>query len=403
MGRGVCMDREIPVLFQNKSECCACGACVNICTQNAISMKTDEYGFLYPSIDSSLCVSCGQCKQVCAYQNMNVQHEPLEAYAAVACDKELLMKSASGGIFAVMARKVIDAGGIVFGAELQSDYSVKHVSITKPNEIYKLQGSKYTQSSTERTYSEIKEYLEKGKLVLFSGTPCQVVGLYGFLRKDYENLLTIDIVCHGVPSNKMFKDYIKILESRTGSSVTDFIFRDKSIGWGKNGSAIIGGQKMKIWQSASSYLYYFSQGWIYRESCYKCKYACAYRPADITIGDYWGVEKQHPDYLGNNGWDESKGISAILVNTKKGQNYLKTISGLIQMKPSTFEKVAAGNGQLRKPSKPGKREEILDVYKNGGWDSLEKRFNKSIGWHKYTSQLKAVLPLSIKRYFKSRR
>lgn len=391
------MNKEIPILFERKQDCCACGACLNICPRKAISMQEDEYGFLYPQIDADSCVRCGKCKSVCAFQNTEITNYPLTAYAAVAKSPKVVECSASGGVFGALAQNVIEDGGMVFGAEMLSDFTVAHTSIDAIGELCRLQGSKYVQSSIDAAYHEAAEKLRSGVSVFFSGTPCQIAGLYGYLGGDRDNLVTADIVCHGVPSNRMFKDYIKSL----GNNVREFKFRDKRIGWGINGSAMVDGKKIKVWQSASSYLFYFTKGWIYRENCYCCKYASENRPADITLGDYWGIEKQHPEYLGAGGWDEQRGISLVIVNTEKGKKFLSDVAGVIQLKESTFDKVSAGNGQLRVPSKKGKRDEIIELYRENGWEALEEWFDRNIGWRKYSSYLKRLIPAGIKRMLKA--
>lgn len=395
------MDKGIPVLFINKSDCCACGACENICSQKAITMQEDEYGFFYPVIDDSKCVGCSMCKSVCGFQNKKIENDPLEVYAAVAREKNIVEKSASGGIFTAIARAVLLDNGLIVGAALQEDYSVEHVIVEDEDGLEKLQGSKYTQSKINNVFSIVEKHLKKEEKVLFSGTPCQVAGLKSYLKKEYNNLITVDVICHGVPNNRMFQDYIRIIESKENGRISFFTFRDKSIGWGINASVIINGHKKKIWQSMSSYLYYFTKGWIYRDSCYGCGYACSHRLSDITLGDYWGIEKQHPEYLGKNGWDETKGISVVIVNTEKGVEYIKQVSSYIELKSSTFEKASEANGQLKYPSNPGKRNEILDVYIDGGWNALESRFIKQIGWRYYSSPIKNIIPKIIKRKLKA--
>lgn len=393
--------QKIPILFENKADCCGCGACLNICPKRAISMQGDEQGFLYPWIDEALCVGCGRCKSVCAFQNVEEKNIPLETYAAVSYNTAQRHTSASGGIFAAIADRAINENGVVFGATFEEDWSVKHIAVQNVSDIYRLQGSKYAQSEIGETYTTAKQYLKRGRQVVFSGTPCQIAGLYGYLGKDDDNLLTVDIICHGVPNSRMLQEYIQLLGKKNGGEVTAFTFRDKSSGWGINGSIEIDGKKkVKLWQSASSYFYYFLKGWIYRENCYMCKYACSHRPADITIGDYWGIEKAHPEYLGKKGWNEAEGISVVLANTKKGQKYLNEAEGFIELKISNFERAAAGNGQLLHPSDAGKRTEILSEYSQGGWSALENRYNHNIGWRKYGSQVKALLPISVKRILK---
>lgn len=395
------MNQEVPILFIEKYECCACSACINICSRRAVSMQEDEYGFFYPIIDEKKCIMCGKCKTVCAFQKSNIDNNPIKTFAAVANDDELVKKSASGGIYAAMAKKTLDDGGVAVGAVLENDFSVKHELIDSKENLFQLQGSKYSQSNIGYNYKKVKERLIRGQKVLFSGTPCQVDGLNAYLGIKFENLVTVDIICHGVPNNRMLQEYIEVLSDRLCGCVSNFLFRDKSIGWGINGSFIINGKKKKIWQSSSSYLYYFKKGWIYRESCYRCKYTCEHRPADITIGDYWGIEKQHPEYLRKNGWNESKGISVVIANTEKGEIFLNSMDGAIEFKPSEFDKAASGNAQLKRPSTPGNRDCILAIYKCGGWRALEKVFRKSIGLKYYSSQIKALIPARLKRIIKS--
>lgn len=386
------------VLYEKKEDCCACGACVNICPKQAISMKEDEAGYLYPEINEDLCIECGACKNVCAYQHHEESNNPIDCYAAVSKNMEQSEKSASAGIFSAIASKVLRDGGTVYGAAFDDDWNVSHIAVDSFDKLYKLQGSKYTHSNTGRTFSDVKKELINGRFVLYSGTPCQIAGLKQFLRKEYENLLTIDIVCHGVPSNKMLKDYIHSLEEKHKGAISQFSFRDKALGWGINGNAFINGKKIKLWQSASSYFYYFTKASLYRENCYSCKYTSSHRPADITLGDFWGIEKQHSDYLKD--WDESKGISLIVANTIKGADYLKACDEYIELKHSSFDKVSAGNAQLRHPSHSGNRDEIVDLFVEKGWDAIECRFNNSIGVRRYSSQIKALLPSKIKKMLK---
>lgn len=401
------MEKNIPILYEDKGSCCGCGACINICPSTAITMIEDECGFLYPRIDENKCVRCQRCKNVCAFQNIVEKNVPLETYAAISQNREQANQSASGGIFAALATQFIRAGGIVFGAAFSENYGVVHRAVEDIEHLYFIQGSKYVQSRIGNTYQQAKEYLEEGKKVLFSGTPCQIAGLKGFLGKEYENLLTVDIICHGVPSEKIFLSYLRSLEKKHEGKIEFFTFRDKKIGWGINGRVVfdIGNGKtksIKLWQSGSSYLYYFIKGWLYRENCYRCKYAGKNRPGDITLGDYWGIEKQHPEYLeGVSGWDESNGISVIIANTDTGLNVIRYLSE-IEMRPSTFEKAAQGNGQLSYPSDRGKREEILELYRVGGWKALEDRYQRNIGIKKYFSQIKSLIPKEVKRLIKAK-
>ena len=296
------MSKDKIILFDDKKNCCACGACMNICPKNAIKMQEDEYGFLYPQIDENKCVQCGACQKVCAYQNGQVGNTPIKCYAAVNKDKEELMKSASGGIFAAMATTILKDDGVVFGAALDFENGhahPHHIAVREVSQVYRLQGSKYVQSAIENTYVEAKEELDLGKKVLFSGTPCQIAGLYSYLRKGYENLYTIDVICHGVPSAKFFDDYIQYMTKKNkAKAVISYSFRDKKKGWGMNnriGFEYASGKKKNMYIPArlTSYNTFFLDGDIYRENCYQCPYAKRESTVDFTIGDYWGIEKEH--------------------------------------------------------------------------------------------------------------
>ncbi len=391
-----------PVLFSNKDNCCACGACLNICPQNAIEMIEDDCGFIYPKINKDECVNCGACTRVCAFQNGDVTNSPIDCFAAVSKNKEQALKSASAGIFSAIATKVLSEGGVVFGAAFDSEWNVSHIKVESLQELSLLQGSKYVHSNTKYTFKEAKKCLDEGKNVVYSGTPCQIDGFKKYLGREYEKLLTIDIVCHGVPSNRMFKDYIRLLETKHGGEITSFTFRDKSLGWGINGSVIIDDKKIKLWQSASSYLFYFSKASIYRDNCYKCKYAGCHRPADLTIGDFWGIEKEHPEYIGRNKWDESKGISLIVVNTDRGQREMVSVLNYIDVKKSDYLKISKWNAQLQMPS-TASRIEVLNVkntYANGGWKAVDEMFYRNISIKRYGSQIKAFFPKGLKRLLK---
>lgn len=224
-------------LFENKKSCCGCGACANICPKGAITMKPDKWGYSYPVVDSSRCVSCGACKKVCSYQNGISLHEPIRAYAVVNKTQQQLEKSASGGVFSAVATYFLKNEGVVYGAALdfEGGHPIAHlVGIDDASQLWRLQGSKYVQSAVEQTYKQAKQNLDAGKKVLFSGTPCQIAGLYGYLKKEYTNLWTIDVICHGVPNLKFFDDYLSIEGKKRGGVPTGYSFRDKKRGWGMN-------------------------------------------------------------------------------------------------------------------------------------------------------------------------
>lgn len=375
-------------LFDKKEDCCACGACYNICSKNAIEMIIDEYGFKYPKIDYDKCISCGACKKVCAFQNVIEKNEPLQVIVAARKDENKIMKSASGGIFAVFAEYFLSIGGIVYGVALIEENGVlepKHIGVNNLEDLPKLLGSKYVQSDINNVYKKIRILLNDKKQILFSGTPCQVAGLKAFLGRDYNNLFTIDIICHGVPNAEFFKGYLEILEKKFNGKVLDFKFRDKTSGWGLNSKVnlLINNKRETkyLLVEESTYYHMFLDSQNYRQNCYKCKYTNRHRTGDITIGDYWGIEKEHPELLKINGGllDSEKGISAIIINTEKGKLGVERLGQEILYFDTTYEKVANMNMQLRKPSKYGKyRDKIMNLYKIGGFNKVDKYYYSEV-------------------------
>lgn len=398
------MDKKKIILFNEKKDCCDCGACKNICPKDAIYMYLDEYSFEYPKIDREKCISCGLCNKVCAFQNIEETNIPIETYVGVAKDESIILKSASGGIFATMAQMYLREGGVVFGATFDKEFNPIHIGIDRIEDLHKLQGSKYVQSSIEATYKETKKYLLEGRKVLYSGTPCQIAGLNGYLMKEYDSLLTIDIICHGVPSAKFFKDYLKVLEDKLNGKLVDFKFRDKNVSWEKNGSIKYetGGKvkEKKLYGSESSYYYYFSSSDCFRENCYNCKYTCENRPGDITIGDYWGIESEHPELLGKGKIQEEKGVSVVVANSLKGKNEIEKCDGFNKF-ISNFSKARIKNGQLNNPSKKGtKYTDVMNKYKNDGFIAVDRLYNKEVGIKKYKNRVKSMIPIKVKRAIK---
>lgn len=380
------------VLFTDKKDCCGCAACLNICPGGAIAMKPDEYGFMYPAVDDDKCIGCGLCDKACNYKN---RKEPLtlgETYAAMAVDKKLLKKSASGGIFAAVAENILKDGGIVYGCEMSYDngkLSTRHTKVESVKELYKLQGSKYLQSNIGKTFRDVKESVKTGKKVLFSGTPCQVAGLNGFFKNNLpENLFTIDIICHGVGSEELFLSYIEDLEKKKSGKVKEFFFRDKTLGYGLVSRISLeknSGEKKDIIipYQFNSFYWLFLKSEIYRENCYSCPYAGKNRPADITIGDYWGIGKEHPELFKSDGgsWDETEGISCIIINNDKGKEFFETAFGNIDTHKSEFEKAAKWNRQLNAPSKCTElRGRVLKSYARSGYKGVKKVYYKARGW-----------------------
>lgn len=369
-------------VFENKTECCGCGACQAICPKNAIEMVEDEYGFIYPRIDESKCVNCNLCKKTCAYMNPRKMNDEKKVYASVSKNDENLKRSASGGVFYELANSIISDGGVVYGCSMEyknDKLTPKHIRVNNQENLKKLQGSKYVQSECGNIYKLVKTDLINGKKVLFSGTPCQIEGVKSFLQyKEYENLFLVDIICHGVPSRKMFQDYIENFEIENNCKVKEFYFRDKDKGWGlffkvvyeKNGKT----EKTVKPSYESSFYQLFLDSSIYRENCYKCPYATENRNSDLTIGDFWGIGQEHPDV----DIDSKRGISCIIANSNKGKKIIEKYSVSLYNINSNFEKVARHNHQLSKPSKhTSEREKILELYKNGTYDDVDNYYKKT--------------------------
>lgn len=392
-------DKKIISLYESKENCCGCGVCMNACPRDAIVMEEDEVGNVFPRVIEEKCIVCGMCINVCGYKRKIEEHEPMEVFVASAMDEEILKTSSSGGVFFNLAQETIVKGGKVFGCALNDMYP-EHIGIEKKEDIYKLQGSKYVQSDCKFVFREVKKELKQNRFVLFTGTPCQVSSLKKYLEgMDCSRLTTVDIVCHGVPNRKMFQEYIKVLENRWNVKLEGYLFRDKIYGWGLVPRVYYlgkdGNMKFKnVNEINASFYSMFLDGIIYRENCYSCPYAKRERVADITIGDYWGIEKEHPEYLKENGGriDSQKGVSVVLVNTPKGRKMCEEISDRVILLKSTYIKASSGNGQLKKPCEKNlKRKEALSAYETGGYYSLEKWYKKDKGIRMYFRTIKKSL------------
>ena len=389
------------MLFKTKENCYGCGACENICPANAIIMRPDDDGFLYPHIDSGSCKECGRCEGVCiSRKKPDDGQKPLAVYAAVNRKKSMLKTSASGGVFAALAKSVIEKGGVVFGCAYNENLKAEHICIRAEADISKLQGSKYVQSNMNDCFPKAKKHLEAGRTVLFTGTPCQVAGLKSYLNREYDKLITVDLVCHGVPSAAFLKGYIHWLELKLQGQVTGINFRDKSKGWGllqgityqKKGVV----HKKLISPVLSCYYGYFINGDIYRESCYICQYANENRQGDFSMGDFWGIKEIHPEI------DAKAGVSVLLVNSRKGMKMMESLSGRLHLTETTFAQAKAGNGQLRKPtSRSPNREAILKTFREEGFRSVADGYHKNMRRKILVFRIKKLIPRKIKKAAKN--
>ena len=323
-----------------KKDCCGCNACGDVCPKQAISFINDDEGFWYPKVDMKKCIDCGLCEKICPFLNNHDTKKPIACYAAINSDNDERYKSSSGGVFWMLAKQIINYGGVIFGAAFNEDWMVIHSSATTMEEVRKFQGSKYVQSRVSGCYKEAEIALKQGKKVLFSGTACQIAGLKGYLKKEYDNLLLVDVICHGVPSPGIWNRYlIQLKEDRT---ITDLNFRDKSNGWKDYCfSAQFSDGSVK---TESHLKNLFMQGFIknlyLRPSCYHCKLKGGRCGCDITLGDFWGVETVLPQI------DTREGVSFIIVNTEKGLKYIQTIENKW---PVSYEQGVKGNPCLESP------------------------------------------------------
>lgn len=393
-------------LYKNKQDCCGCGACKNACPRNAISLIPDEEGYTYPRIDEQRCIECGACEKVCGYQKLPLKSTPKVCYAAAARDAELLERAASGGLFSVLATKMLQNGGIVYGVAMlaeNQDLTARHVRIDTLQELQKLQGSKYVQSDIGMTYRQVKKDLQDGKQILFSGTPCQIAGLVSCLGRRYENLLTVEVVCHGVPNGQMFQSFLNELEVANKASVLAFAFRTKKKGQGKTACVAYlrdDGSEIRTYRDGSmySYLYFFQKSLICRSSCYACPFAAAERVADITLGDYWGFHEEHPILPSKVKLSNAKGVSCVLINTEKGIMYFEKCMPLLIAIETTFEKIAKHNEQLRKPCTYRKeRDVIMELYRTQGYSAVEEYFQKTCRKDRMVSMVVDFVPKGIRR------
>ena len=300
----------------NKKACVGCEACAQKCPSKSIEMKKDAEGFYYPIIDDSICTNCALCESVCPIiQSLNVNYNITNAYVAYDYSVDRL-NSSSGGVFAVLAHAILINNGIVFGAQWKDDWTAEHIEIRTHNDLLKLRGSKYIQSRIENTYIQAEKYLKEGRKVLFSGTGCQIAGLKLYLGKEYDDLFTIDVFCHGVPSINVWKAYLIYLEKQKKAKVESVNLRYKEIaGWEKYETLISLGNGETVRQPASDdpFMRLFLSNGCLRPSCYKCRFKNIHRCSDISLGDAWGINLYCPEM------NDNKGISAVLIHSPKGQ------------------------------------------------------------------------------------
>lgn len=360
--------------------CTGCGTCAQICSVHAIDMRASSEGFLYPFIEPDTCVGCNVCEKRCPVLHPPTAHSTqIETYGCINTNEQIRNDSSSGGVFSACAEYIIDTGGVVFGARFDADFSVVHGYAQTREELAAFRGSKYVQSTIGNAYADCKQFLESGRCVLFTGTPCQIRGLKAYLNKEYEYLYLMDIICHGVPSPLLWKKYVAYRAGQANSPVRRIAFRRKDCGWKRYSVAFSFENATEYRETLDKDLYMqlFLRDVCLRESCYACSFKTEHRVSDITVADFWGVESVCPQLF------DDKGTSLVLVQSAKGQRLLEAIkSGLRIKEVSMTESIRLNSSYVKSVQRPRLRDTFFQdleikpldfIFKRYGRDSICKR------------------------------
>lgn len=378
----------------DKTLCCGCASCVTACPKNCITLHEDKEGFLYPKVDRNTCVNCGLCEKVCHELHPYEKRKPQKVLAVINKDEAIRMASSSGGIFYLLAEKTVSEGGVVFGARFDEHWQVTLDYAETLEDIRVFMGSKYVQARTGTAYNDAAIFLKQGRKVLFSGSPCQIAGLHHYLRKEYNNLTTVDFVCHGVPSPKVWERYLNEIVMNV-HNINDVKFRNKNNGWKKFNFVLSYDKDGKNYTLCSyhqenHYMRAFLSDMILRPSCHECKAKEGRSNSDITIADFWGVDREIPEM------DDDKGTGLVLVNTDKG--YTSLDWNKVKCEETNIEIVLKYNKGLAAKTIPHpKREQFFALLDNSSsvvelvTFSLRPPFKKRIRLTGYKRSLKKFL------------
>lgn len=342
------------IFLRKKEDCCGCSACLQVCPRKCIEFKEDEAGFRYPYVDNTLCVNCGLCVKVCPMLSEGETTCPTDVYAVKYQNESIRSESSSGGVFTLLAECILNDSGVVFGARFDKDWTVIHDYVETKEDLKYFRGAKYMQSKLDGAYMQAELFLKAGRKVMFTGTPCQIAGLKKYLKREYNNLLTVDFICHGVPSSKVWKLYLsnELKNMSKELSIDTISFRAKDSGWHNYSVKLTTVDSRGIRSDLRNiffnnvYMRLFLSDLILRPSCYKCLSKSGRSGADVTLGDFWGVEKKHSDF------DDDKGVSLVLVNSDKGISDNLRHDDVSFKLISLKEAIEHNNSYVASPKKP---------------------------------------------------
>ncbi len=364
------------IKISDKNNCSGCHACANICPKGCITMQRDYEGFLYPSVDQLRCINCNLCEKVCPLLKCEEKAPPeISAFAAHNLNEDMRLQSSSGGIFTLLAEWILNQGGVVFGAAMDKNQICRHICVHSEEELALLRGSKYVQSTIGSTYKDAERCLNQGIPVLFTGTPCQIAGLYAYLRKEFENLYTQDIICHGVPSPMVWEKYVDYREKAASSKTNRMFFRNKKYGWKTYCVKFEFSNFTQYEKSLHEDLYMkaFLKNLCLRPSCYNCKAKGVSRTSDITLADFWGVWNVLPEMY------DDKGTSLVLINSAKGEKLFNSIKHFTKYNEVNFAKAIEYNSAYSISVKcPKKRNKFMADVLETGFNKISKYVNDSI-------------------------
>lgn len=371
----------------SKSLCTGCTACMHNCPKSAISFVEDEEGFKYPIINQEKCVDCGICKKTCPVLNTKENESINKSYVGYNKDSNERLNASSGSIFSLIANYILDNNGIVVGAAFDKNNHLKHIAVEKKKELEPLKKSKYLQSDLDNIFKYVKEKIKTMK-VLFVGTPCQVAGIKSFIKHN-DNLITIDLFCHGVPSPKLFAKYVRELEKDNNDKLINYDFRDNSTGWDSYSNRATFENKTIITdRNKNEYMRLFLSDVALRKSCYNCNFKLGNKYSDITLGDFWGIKKKYPEMY------NKEGVSAIIINTENGIDIFDKIKINLEFKKCDIKNIISGNPSLTKSSiKPKDRDDFFNELDATSIYVLAKKY------HRTTPMIKKIV-CKIKNIYK---